>query len=139
MSDDALLLDTCSFLDWALGARVGRIALKRIEHGAREGRVYLSPLSVQEAMRLAEKGRLELKPTASSWMQRALRVMHLEELPFTSDAAHEAGALADVNGDPVDRGLLGTAIAVGVTLVTRDADLLASGKRKGVRVLDSRL
>ena len=138
MSDEPLLLDTCTFIDWALGARVGKATLRRLEPAAREGRVYLSPLSVQEAMRLCEKGRLELQPTALSWVQRALRVMQVEELPFTWDAAKEAGCLVDVNGDPVDRGLLGTAIASGVTLVTRDEDLLAAGVRKGARVLDSR-
>lgn len=138
MTDESLLLDTCSFLDWAFGARIGRGTLKRLERGAREGRVYLSPLSVQEALRLAEKGRLDLKPTALSWLQRALRIMHVEELPFTWDAAQEAGCLVDVNGDPVDRGILGAAIAGRAMLVTRDDDLLRTGERNGVRVVDSR-
>lgn len=138
MTDQPLLLDTCSFLDWALGARIGRTTLKQLERGGREGRVYLSPLSVQEVMRLAEKGRLDLRPTALSWLQRALRVMHVEELPYTWSAAQEAGCLVDVNGDPVDRGLLGAAISGGAVLVTRDDDLLTAGARKGVRVVDSR-
>ncbi|MFN0061170.1 MAG: type II toxin-antitoxin system VapC family toxin [Myxococcaceae bacterium] len=138
MTDEPFLLDTCTFLDWALGTRVGTSTLKSIEAGAREGRVYLSPLSVQEVMRLAEKGRLDLRPTPLSWTQRALRRMRLEELPFTWEGAREAGTLIDVNGDPVDRGLLGTAIAAGMTLVTRDDDLLEAGRRKGVAVLDSR-
>lgn len=138
VTDELLLLDTCSFLDWALGARIGRATLKRLERGAREGRVYLSPLSVQEAMRLAEKGRLDLRPTALSWLQRALRTMRIEELPFTWEAAQEAGCLVDVNGDPVDRGLLGAAITGGAILLTRDDDLLAAGVRKGVVVVDSR-
>lgn len=120
-----------------MGARIGKATLKQLEQGGREGRVYLSPLSLQEVMRLAEKGRLELRPTALSWVQRALRV-RVQELPFTWDAAQEAGCLIDVNGDPVDRGLLGAAIAASLSLVTRDDDLLASGKRKGIRVLDSR-
>lgn len=138
MNDAPLLLDSCTFIDWALGARIGKNALKHLERGASEGRIYLSPLSVQETMRLAEKGRLDLRPTPRSWVQRAMRVMQLEELPFTWEAAEEAGTLIDVNGDPVDRGLLGAAIAAGLTFVTRDDDLLAAGKRKGVRVMDSR-
>jgi PIN domain nuclease of toxin-antitoxin system len=59
--DEPLLLDTCTFLDWALGARVGKATLKRLERRAPLGTVYLSPLSVQELMRLAEKSRLDLK------------------------------------------------------------------------------
>jgi PIN domain nuclease of toxin-antitoxin system len=138
MRDEPLLLDTCAFLDWALGEPVAKRVLEQLESAAREGRVYLSALSVQETLRLAEKGKLELEPTPLSWTQRALRKMRLAELAFTWDAALEAGCLHDVNGDPVDRGLLGTAITGGFTLVTRDRDLLASAKRKGARALDSR-
>jgi PIN domain nuclease of toxin-antitoxin system len=138
MRDDPLLLDTCAFLDWALGEPIARRALVVLEDAAREGRVYLCSLSVQETLRLAEKGRLDLRPTALSWMQRALRKMRLTELTFTWEAALEAGALYDVNGDPVDRGLLSAAITGGFTLVTRIDDLLDAAKRKGVRALDTR-
>lgn len=138
MRDEPMLLDTCAFLDWALGEPIAKRVLGALEGAAREGRVYLCSLSVQEALRLAEKGKLELRPTPLSWVQRALRKMRLAEAAFTWDAALEAGCLHDVNGDPVDRGLLGVAIASGFTLVTRDSDLLAGAKRKGVRTLDTR-
>ena len=138
MRDEALLLDTCAFLDWALGEPMARRALSALEAGAREGRVYLCSLSLQEVLRLAEKGRLDLRPTALSWLQRALKQMRLVELPYSWEAALEAGGLYDVNGDPVDRGLLGAAIAGGFTLVTRDRDLLEAAARKGIRGVDSR-
>ena len=138
MGDEPLLLDTCAFLDWALGGTIAKRVLAELEQAAHEGRVYLSPLSIQETLRLAEKGRLELRPTAASWVQRALRKMHLAELGFTWGAALEAGNLVDVNGDPVDRGLLGSAIEGALTLVTRDTDLLEAAKRKGVKALDTR-
>lgn len=138
MRDEPLLLDTCAFLDWALGEPIAKRVLAQLEAAACEGRVYLSSLSIQEALRLAEKGKLDLRPTPMSWMQRALRKMRLAELPFIWDAALEAGCLHDVNGDPVDRGLLGAAIAGGFTFVTRDDDLLDGAKRKGVRTLDLR-
>ena len=138
MADQGLLLDTCTFLDWSLGARVGKRQLSRLERAAHEGSVYVSPLSVQEVLRLAEKGRLDLQPTPLSWVQRTLRVMRVAESPFTWEAAQAAGCLVGMNGDPVDRGLLGAAIAAGFSLATRDTDLLEAGKRLGVRVLDSR-
>jgi PIN domain nuclease of toxin-antitoxin system len=138
MADDPLLLDTCAFLDWALGGPMAKRAVSELERAAREGRAFLSPLSVQETMRLSEKGRLVLNPTSLSWTQRAVRKMRLSELSFTWDAALEAGVLTDVNGDPVDRGLLGAAIAGGMTLVTRDEDLLGAAARKGVHTLDTR-
>ena len=47
-------------------------------------------------------------------------------------------ALYDVNVDPVDRGLLGAAIAGGFTLVTRDDELLEAAARKGALGLDTR-
>lgn len=138
MSSDPLLLDTCALLDWALGEPIARHALTALEDGARQGSVYLCSLSVQETLRLAEKGKLDLRPTPLSWTQRALRKMRVAELAYTWEAAFEAGALYDVNGDPVDRGLLGTAIASGFTLVTRDDDLLDAAARKGVHGLDTR-
>jgi PIN domain nuclease of toxin-antitoxin system len=138
MADEPLLLDTCTFLDWALGEPMSKRAVSELERAAREGRAFLSPLSVQETMRLSEKGRLVLNPTSLSWTQRAVRTMRLSELSFTWDAALEAGVLTDVNGDPVDRGLLGAAIAGGMTLVTRDEDLLGAATRKGVHTLDTR-
>jgi PIN domain nuclease of toxin-antitoxin system len=138
MADEPLLLDTCAFLDWALGGPMAKRVVSELEAAAHEGRVFLSPLSVQETMRLSEKGRLVLKPTALSWTRRAIRTMRLSELSFTWDAALEAGVLSDVNGDPVDRGLLGTAIAAALTLVTRDEDLLEAAKRKGVHAMDTR-
>jgi PIN domain nuclease of toxin-antitoxin system len=112
MRDEPLLLDTCAFLDWALGEPIAKRVLVEIEAAACEGHVYLSSLSVQESLRLAEKGKLDLRPTALSWMQRALGKMRLTEVAFTWDAALEVGALHDVNGDPADRGLLGAALAV---------------------------
>jgi PIN domain nuclease of toxin-antitoxin system len=138
MRDEPFLLDTCVFLDWALGEPIAKRILAELEGSAREGRGYLSSLSIQEALRLAEIGKLDLRPTPLSWMQRALRRMRLAEVAFTWDAALEAGCLYDVNGDPVDRGLLGAALAGGFTLVTRDRDLLDAANRKGVRALDTR-
>ncbi len=139
MSDEPLLLDTCVLLDWTLAARqVSKRAAAEIDAATLEGRAYLSAISLQEVFRLAERGRLDLRPTPLSWLRAALRAMQLTELPFTWDAAMEAGCLVDVNADPVDRALLGSAIAGGLALVTRDEDLLAAAKRKGVRAIDTR-
>ncbi len=138
MSEAPVLLDTCAFLDWALGHRMGKRALARIERAAQDGYAYLSAVSVQETMRLAEKGRLVLNPSPLSWMRSAVRKMRLSELSFTWEAALEAGALLDVNGDPVDRALLGSAIAGTFTFATRDDDLLKAAKRKGVETIDTR-
>jgi PIN domain nuclease of toxin-antitoxin system len=138
MTDEALLLDTCAFLDWAFEEPMSKRAQRELESASRDGRAHLSPLSVQETLRIAERGKLDLPPTALSWTQLAMRRMHLAEIPFTWDAAFEAGCLHSVNADPVDRGLLATAIVGGLTLVTRDDDLLLAAKQRGVRTLDTR-
>jgi len=137
-ADARLLLDTCAWLDWALGARIRAAVLHKLERAAGEGRAYLSPLSVQETMRLAEKGRLDLRPTPLSWVKEALRRMRLQDLDFTREAALEAGCLTDVNGDPVDRALLGSALVSEMTLVTRDDDLLAAARKRRIHALDTR-
>lgn len=138
MIDASLLLDTCVFIDWAFQGPLSKRVQQLLDAAANEGRVYLSSVSVQETLRLAEKGRLRLDPTAHSWMRLALRRLCIEELPFTWKAAFEAGYLTDVNGDPSDRSILGAAIASGCTLLTRDSNLLEAAKRKGIKALDTR-
>lgn len=138
MAASGLLLDTCCFLDWTLGARMGKWPSRQIARALRGQQAYLSALSVQEVLRLAEKGRVALEPSPSSWITRALVATGVRELPYTWQAAAQAGALIGMHGDPVDRGLLAAAIVAELTLVTRDGALLASGRQHGARVLDSR-
>lgn len=135
---EPILLDTCSLLDVAFDQRVGSRARRRIEAAAGGGALFLSPLSVQEVLRLVERGRLKLPTTGAVWIERALRVLRLKEAPFDWDAALEAGQLHAVNGDPVDRGLLGTALARSMTFATRDENVLETGKSRGVTLLDTR-
>jgi PIN domain nuclease of toxin-antitoxin system len=135
---EPILLDTCAMLDVAFGQRVGARARRRIETSAAESSLYLSSLSIQEVLRLVERGRLKLPSSGALWVERATRELRLREVAFDWDAALEAGQLHGVNGDPVDRGLLGTARARALVLATRDEDLLESGKASGVSMLDTR-
>ena len=114
-----LLLDThvwlWSFLDPArIPARVAR------ELVSTENELWLSPVSVWEALVLCEKKKLELRPDPWTWVQAAL----LTEAPLTYAVALAVGRVRMPHRDPADRFLVATAQVYDLTLVSADAHLL---------------
>jgi len=92
----------------------------------RTNSVHLSPVSVWEALVLARKGRIVLRPDPLTWVREALRVSRATMVPLTHDIAMRSEDLAGFGSqDPVDRFLVATAIVEGLTLVTGDAAMLA--------------
>jgi PIN domain nuclease of toxin-antitoxin system len=97
-----------------------------------ENEIWLSPISVWEALVLAEKGRLSLEGDAQAWVVRALDRMPVREAPISFDIASESRRLSLSHDDPADRFLAATARVLELTLVTADRRLL---KAKGLAVL----
>ena len=101
-----LLLDTHIWL-WSLGEpeRLGRRLRQELHSGAHE--LWLSPISVWEALLLNAKGRIELHKDLTAWLQRATAEMH--EAPLTHEIAFLAHQLPLPHRDPADRFLAATA------------------------------
>jgi PIN domain nuclease of toxin-antitoxin system len=118
-----LLLDTHTWL-WQLAdprklSGKARVALRDPEHG-----LWLSPMSVWEAVMLARRGRIVVGADPLAWVRRALVESPLAMAPVTHDIALGAEDLPGYDGrDPVDRFLAATAIAMDLTLVTVDRSL----------------
>lgn len=118
-----LLLDTHIWL-WSLrepqqlGKRVQRELLDR------NNRVWLSPISVWEALVLHRKGRIILHTNLETWLTEA--TAGFSEAPLTHEMALIAESLP-IHDDPADRFLAGTAKVLGLTLVTADQKLLGLG------------
>jgi PIN domain nuclease of toxin-antitoxin system len=118
-----LLLDTHVWL-WSL------LAPERLRPEAAEAlretsnRLYLSPVSVWEAMLLVERGRVELKEEPSAWIFRVLREVPIFEAPLTFDVAIWSRALSLTHEDPADRFIAATARANDLVLLTADQRLL---------------
>lgn len=115
-----LLLDTHIWL-WRLldPERLSADAERAI--AGRGSELLLSPISTWEALVLARKGRLCLKPSPREWVLDALRRSAPTAAPLTHGIALRSESLDGfASEDPADRFLVATAMEHDLTLVTAD-------------------
>jgi PIN domain nuclease of toxin-antitoxin system len=120
-----LLLDTHIWL-WALLDPERLSPAVRAELASAENEIWLSPISVWEAILLAERGRVRVDTTPAEWVERMVSALPRREAPLTHDIAVASRQLTLSHEDPADRFLAATAQVMGLTLVTADARLMAS-------------
>jgi PIN domain nuclease of toxin-antitoxin system len=119
-----LLLDTHIWI-WSLtlDRKLGRRASREIASARNE--LWLSPVSVWEALLLAERGRLRFRQEPSRFLETAIAAQGYQEAPLSHEVAFESRRLALSTEDPADRFLAATAKVYDLTLVTADERLLA--------------
>lgn len=129
------LLDTCAALWIANGDPLREPGASALAE-AREGPVFVSPMTAWEISTLAAKGRIALALDPEVWFAR------LCALPGTALAGMPPSVLIASNGlpgippaDPVDRILAATARAFGHALVTRDRRLSEYAAAGHLRVI----
>lgn len=122
-----LLLDTHIWL-WSLlePERLAKKVSQELENRANE--LWVSPFSTWEALILAEKGRVELKPDPIQWVDRVFETLPFVEAPFNHRVAVTSRMLDLPHRDPVDRFLGATALVYDLVLVTADKNLIRSKK-----------
>jgi len=126
-----LLLDTHIWI-WSklqpdrLGKRV-RLVLSETGN-----ELWLSPVSVWEALTLMQKGRIQVQDPFA-WVDRAAEQM--QEAPLTRQIVSMGMAMPFLHADPADRFLAATAKVLKLTLVTADRNLLGL---PDVQCLDNR-
>jgi PIN domain nuclease of toxin-antitoxin system len=118
-----LLLDTHIWI-WAKSdaARIGKRASQELSN--RNNQLWISPVSVWEALALMQKGRIRMQ-NPFLWVERAAEQMR--EAPLTNEIVRVALALPLPHADPADRFLAGTAKVLNLVLVTADRRLLGLG------------
>lgn len=118
-----LLLDTHIWI-WSQ-LEPGRIG-KRVasELSASGNELWLSPVSVWEALTLMQKGRVRVNDPLA-WVEQASDQMH--EAPLTQEIVRTGFTLALPHADPADRFLAATAKVLKLTLITADTALLGLG------------
>jgi PIN domain nuclease of toxin-antitoxin system len=118
-----LLLDTHIWV-WGI-LEPERIAggLARVLESSKN-ELWLSPVSVWEALVLAHKKRLTLEPDAEKWVRHWLRERPFHEAPLNREVAIESRRVSLPHEDPADRFLAATALVYDLTLVTADQPLL---------------
>jgi PIN domain nuclease of toxin-antitoxin system len=86
--------------------------------------LWLSPVSVWEALALMQKGRIRVQDPYA-WVERAAE--QLREAPLTQEIVRIGMALPLPDPDPADRFLAATAKVLKLTLLTADQRLLGLG------------
>ncbi len=120
-----LLLDTHIWLWGLLDPERLTPAVRRALRSA-ENELWLSPISVWEAVILVERGRLKVKRPVAEWVEQMVQALPRREAPLTHEIAVASRQLKLSHQDPADRFLAATAKVMGLTLVTADARLLRS-------------
>jgi PIN domain nuclease of toxin-antitoxin system len=87
--------------------------------------LWLSPVSVWEALTLMRKGRIRVADPFV-WVERAAEQMR--EAPLTNEIVRIGLAMPLPHADPADRFLAATARVLKLTLVTADQKLLGLGE-----------
>ena len=129
-----LLLDTHIWL-WSLlePERLGPQVRLAIQAPGNE--LWLSPISIWEALMLVERGRLTVEADAGTWVEEMVRALPQREAAITHEVAVESRRVDLPHQDPADRFLAATAAVYQLTLVTGDDRLLHS---KGFAVMANR-
>ena len=121
-----ILLDTHVWI-WSLAAprKLGRRLARELS--APQNELWLSPVSVWEALVLAQAGRVRFPYEPQRFLERVLAEQSYREAPLTFEIAFTSRRLALGTEDPADRFLAATALVQGLTLATADERLLACG------------
>jgi PIN domain nuclease of toxin-antitoxin system len=121
-----LLLDTHVWIWLVRGeSRIAKPVLEAIFEAAGARTSFVSVISIWEVSLLASKGRLVLKQPCLEWVDAALFRSGSELAPLTAQIAVECNGLPGrFHGDPADRIITATARVEGLTVVTRDRQIL---------------
>jgi PIN domain nuclease of toxin-antitoxin system len=120
-----LLLDTHIWL-WGLidPGQLGMQVRRALDDPNNE--LWLSPMSVWEALNLHNRCRVYLAGNAKEWIAR--NIAPFREAALTHEIAVASRYLRFTHEDPVDRFLVATAKVMDLTLVTASASLMELGE-----------
>ncbi|HEX2591025.1 MAG TPA: type II toxin-antitoxin system VapC family toxin [Rhizomicrobium sp.] len=126
MKAGALLLDTCTCMWLMDDAYLRQEAVDAIDHASdRRESVYVSPITAWEVGNLARKGRFRSSYSPKRWLDALLARPGIAVAEMPPHVLLESALLSrDLNLDPGDRVVVATALEYGLTLLTRDADIL---------------
>lgn len=125
-----LLLDTHIWI-WSLldPSKLGQHVAAAMRDESSE--LWLSPISLWELVVLYENNRIELDGGPWMWIDAVRSSSPIREAPLTAEIIRALSRVDLPHRDPADRFLAATAAALGLRLVTSDANLL-SGRGYGV-------
>ena len=99
--------------------------VKEINHWGKQGKVYISAISVWELSILAVKGRVVLKKPIRDWVKESLTQPGVNLAELSPEIAIESNFLpGNFHGDPADRIICATTIVNDLILFTRDKKII---------------
>ncbi len=121
-----IVLDTHALIWWAdADTKLSKKARQAARAEARRRELIASAISVFEIVTLERRGRLSFRTSAQEWLLDLRKLPELTIFPVSDEIAARAGGLGGAfPGDPADRIIAATALALGTRLITQDAKLL---------------
>jgi PIN domain nuclease of toxin-antitoxin system len=118
-----VLLDTHIWLWYSLGNSKLSPHLRHVIEDPRN-ELWLSPISIWEALLLAEKGKILLSPDPVSWVNSVLQGWETREAALNQAIAILSRQVACPHQDPADRFIAATAVYYDLQLATMDQNLI---------------
>jgi PIN domain nuclease of toxin-antitoxin system len=108
-------------------SRLSRAAARTIRKARSGDGIAVAAITMMELATLLVRGRLRVSGTVEATIERMLDMAGVTVRPITAQIAALAAQFPDsYPGDPADRLIGATALAEGMTLITRDERILAS-------------
>ncbi|MEK6243690.1 MAG: type II toxin-antitoxin system VapC family toxin [Pseudomonadota bacterium] len=120
-----IVLDTHVLIWWVNGSPALKARARREIRGAVvKGPLHASTISAFEIRSAVRRGRLDLGIPVEQWFADLAALPELRFEPVTAEIAVLAGSFGkDAPGDPADRLIAATALALKAKLITADARL----------------
>ena len=136
-----ILLDTHPLVWFFLGdKKLGAKTCNLIASAIDQREAAVSPISFWEIGMLTSKGRLQLGRAAREWTDLVLASGDIPVAQMSALTALAAGELPnDIHGDPADRLVIATSVAMNCPLVTADRKILAYAAAGHLQAIDARL
>jgi len=132
-----ILLDTCAVLWLGNGDKIASAAMDRLNQSHVENApVFVSPFSAWEIGNLVSLNRLRLSQPPDKWFENFRANGKVDLAALTPDMLVASSFLPDIqHKDPADRIIIATARAHGLTIITRDQNILDYAEQGHVNAL----
>jgi PIN domain nuclease of toxin-antitoxin system len=125
------LLDTHTWI-WLFGGskELSQTTIGEINNWGKQGRVFISAISVWELSMLVAKQRLILSKPINQWVEESLKQPGVNLANLSPQIAIESSFLpGNFHGDPADRIICATSRINNLILFTRDKKILSYGEK----------
>lgn len=128
--EQGIILDTHAWI-WLFSgsAELSTEVINQINKAGKQGKVFISAISVWELSMLVAKKRVSLSQPIRQWVKDSLNQPGVNLSAMSPEISIESSFLpGEFHGDPADRIVVATARINNLVLLTRDKKILRYGK-----------